>query len=68
MMTSHLEEHSTEPARTGTVKASGAHLFYQTRGSGPFLMMLCGGGRDGREFSPLRQCVRAGRPAGDQPA
>jgi pimeloyl-ACP methyl ester carboxylesterase len=42
-MTSHREEHSREPARTGTVKAPGARLFYQVRGSGPYLMMLGGG-------------------------
>ncbi len=48
-MTSHLEEHPPAPARTGTVKAPGARLFYQARGAGPCLMMLCGGavGADG---------------------
>ncbi len=49
MLTGHPEERSPEPARTGTVKAPGARLFYQVRGSGPRLMMLCGGaaGADG---------------------
>jgi hypothetical protein len=42
MTASHPEEHSPEPARTGTVKTPGARLFYQLRGSGPCLM-LCGG-------------------------
>jgi pimeloyl-ACP methyl ester carboxylesterase len=42
-MTRHLEERSAEPARISTVKVPGARLFYQERGSGPFLMMLCGG-------------------------
>jgi pimeloyl-ACP methyl ester carboxylesterase len=49
MMTSHPDEHSPEPARTGTVKAPGARLFYRALGSGPCLMMLSGGaaGADG---------------------
>ena len=33
MTASHPEEHSPEPARTGTVKTPGARLFYQLRGS-----------------------------------
>lgn len=52
-MTSHPEEHSPEPARTGTVKAPGARLFYQARGSGPFLMMLCGGAAGAGGFDTI---------------
>jgi pimeloyl-ACP methyl ester carboxylesterase len=47
-MTSLREPHSGDQA-TGTVAAPGARLYYQLRGSGPVLMMLCGGpaGADG---------------------
>jgi hypothetical protein len=31
------------PAQAGTVKVPGASLFYKICGSGPYLMMLCGG-------------------------
>lgn len=34
MTTRQVEGHSAEPARMGTVKAPGARLFYQVRGSG----------------------------------
>ena len=52
-MTSRPDEHSPEPARTGTVKAPGACLFCQARGSGPVLMMLSGGAAGAGGFDTL---------------
>jgi pimeloyl-ACP methyl ester carboxylesterase len=60
MMTSHPEEHFTEPVRTGTVKVPGARLFYQVRGSGPGLMMLCGGAVGADGFSSVAPDLAAG--------
>jgi pimeloyl-ACP methyl ester carboxylesterase len=59
MMTSHPEQHPPGPARTGTVKAPGARLFYQVRGSGPFLMMLCGGAAGAGGFDTVTPYLAA---------
>ncbi len=59
-MTSHPEEHSREPARTGTVKAPGARLHYRVRGSGPCLMMLCGGAVGADGFNSVVPYLAAG--------
>jgi pimeloyl-ACP methyl ester carboxylesterase len=58
-MTSRPEEHSPEPARTGTVKAPGAHLYCQVRGSGPYLMMLCGGAAGAGGFDTVAPYLAA---------
>jgi hypothetical protein len=58
-MTSHPEEHVTEPVRTGTVKVPGARLFYQVRGSGPGLMILCGGAAGVDGFSSVAPYLAA---------
>jgi pimeloyl-ACP methyl ester carboxylesterase len=54
-MTSHPEL----LARTGTVHAPGARLFYQVRGSGPVLMMLCGGAAGADGFGSVASCLAA---------
>lgn len=58
-MTSHPEEHPPQPARTGTVSAAGARLFYQVRGTGPCLMMLCGGAAGAGGFDTLAPYLAA---------
>jgi pimeloyl-ACP methyl ester carboxylesterase len=59
MMTSRAEEHQLGPARTGTVKVPGATLFYKVSGSGPYLMMLCGGAGDADGFGSIAPYLTA---------
>lgn len=59
MMTSHPDRRSPEPARTGTVEAPGARLFYQARGAGPCLMMLCGGAAGAGGFDTVAPYLAA---------
>ncbi|MFE2042385.1 alpha/beta fold hydrolase [Streptomyces sp. NPDC059477] len=38
---------------TGTLAVPGAHLYYEVRGSGPLLLLLCGGNSDAAVFDGL---------------
>lgn len=39
--------------KTGTLRVSGANLFYEVRGKGPHLLLIHGGGSDNRSFNQL---------------
>ncbi|HEV7651951.1 MAG TPA: alpha/beta hydrolase [Actinophytocola sp.] len=44
---------TTATTRTGTIRADGAHLYYERRGSGPALLMIPGGGGDASHFTDV---------------
>lgn len=47
----------THPATARTVKAPGATLYYEVRGSGPLLLMIPGGPADAGVFAPLAEAM-----------
>lgn len=47
----------THPATARTVKAPGATLYYEVRGSGPLLLMIPGGPTDAGVFAPLAEAM-----------
>lgn len=42
-----------EPIRTDTLAVPGATLYYEVRGSGPVLLLICGGVYDAAGYAPL---------------
>jgi pimeloyl-ACP methyl ester carboxylesterase len=42
-----------EPSKTDTLKVPGARLYYEVRGSGPVLLLICGGVYDARTYAGL---------------
>ncbi|WP_248965975.1 alpha/beta fold hydrolase [Sphaerisporangium perillae] len=44
-----------EPTKTNTLKAPGATLYYEVRGSGPVLLLICGGIYDAAGYAGLAQ-------------
>jgi len=43
------------PTKTNTLKVPGATLYYEVRGSGPVLLLICGGVYDAAAYSDLAQ-------------
>jgi pimeloyl-ACP methyl ester carboxylesterase len=43
------------PIKTGTLKVPGASLYYEVRGSGPVLLLICGGVYDAAGYAGLAQ-------------
>ena len=43
------------PIKTGTLKVPGANLYYEIRGSGPVLLLICGGVYDAAGYAGLAQ-------------
>jgi pimeloyl-ACP methyl ester carboxylesterase len=41
------------PAKTDTLRVPGANLYYEVRGSGPLLLLICGGVYDAGGYAPL---------------
>jgi pimeloyl-ACP methyl ester carboxylesterase len=44
-----------QPAKTNTLKVPGANLYYEVRGSGPVLLLICGGVYDAAGYTGLAQ-------------
>jgi pimeloyl-ACP methyl ester carboxylesterase len=42
-----------QPTRTSTLKVPGANLHYEVRGSGPILLLICGGAYDAAGYAAL---------------
>ena len=42
-----------EPTKTGTVRVPGAQVYYEVRGAGPVLLMICGGVYDAYGYAEL---------------
>jgi pimeloyl-ACP methyl ester carboxylesterase len=51
---------SMNPTTTGTLKVPGASLYYEVRGSGPVLLLVCGGLYDAAGYAGLARQL-AGR-------
>ncbi|MGN6175885.1 MAG: alpha/beta fold hydrolase [Streptosporangiaceae bacterium] len=43
------------PIKTGTLKVPGASLYHEIRGSGPVLLLICGGVYDAAGYAGLAQ-------------
>ena len=43
------------PSKTGTLEVPGANLYYEIRGSGPVLLLICGGVYDAAGYAGLAQ-------------
>ena len=50
------------PTKTDTLKVPGATLYYEVRGSGPVLLLICGGVYDAAGYAGL-----AGQPGKSAP-
>jgi pimeloyl-ACP methyl ester carboxylesterase len=46
---------SMKPTKTDTLKVPGASLYYEVRGSGPILLLICGGVYDAAGYAGLAQ-------------
>jgi pimeloyl-ACP methyl ester carboxylesterase len=44
-----------QPTKTDTLTVPGAHLYYEVRGSGPVLLLICGGVYDAAGYAGLAQ-------------
>ena len=48
-----MEELAVKPAKTDSLKVPGANLYYEVRGSGPVLLLVCGGIYDAAGYAGL---------------
>jgi pimeloyl-ACP methyl ester carboxylesterase len=48
-----IEETTMKATETGTLRAPGASLYYEVRGSGPVLLLICGGVYDAAGYAGL---------------
>src|SRR5258706_10115886 len=46
---------SMKPTKTDTLQAPGASLYYEVRGSGPILLLICGGVYDAAGYAGLAE-------------